>query len=212
MNTQTQNPNQIQALESSKANVLSAKRFKPEGFVLEQANEALGIEIWVGPTGLTVMGFKGRSIKSAFYIRFNSIESKTSYVTNFVDRIVKQAQENAEMKAARKAKARDLQVGDVLVSSWGYEQTNVDYFQVIELVGKASVKLQQIAKEKNYESRGDSGYCVPVLNTFCGEPFVKKVTDGTRVTLTSYSSATKKECISTNGVKVFKPDFWSSYA
>lgn len=212
MNTQTQTQNQIQALESSKANVLSAKRIKPDGFVLEQANEALGIEIWVGPTGLVVMGFKGRSIKSAFYIRFNSLESKASYVASFVGRIVDQAREDAEIKAKRKATVRALEVGDVLVSSWGYEQTNVDYYQVIELIGKASVKLQPIAKEKNFESRGDSGYCIPLIDQFCGDSFVKKVINGTRVTLTSYSSAQKKEFQMVGGVKVFKPDFWSSYA
>ena len=28
-----------------------------------------------------------------------------------------------------------LKVGDVLRSSWGYDQTNVDYYEVVELVG-----------------------------------------------------------------------------
>lgn len=39
--------------------------------------------------------------------------------------------------------AREPRVGDILVSSWGYDQTNVDYYQVIA-VTKASVRIREI--------------------------------------------------------------------
>jgi len=37
-----------------------------------------------------------------------------------------------------------IKVGDIFCSSWGYEQTNVCYYQVVRLVGKKSVDLQRI--------------------------------------------------------------------
>lgn len=37
------------------------------------------------------------------------------------------------------------QVGEILVSSWGYDQTNIDYYQVTK-VTKASVQIRKIAK------------------------------------------------------------------
>ena len=38
-------------------------------------------------------------------------------------------------------------VGDILVSSWGYDQTNIDFYQVVG-VTKASVKIREILKKR----------------------------------------------------------------
>lgn len=194
-----------------KANVLSEKRRKPNDYVCNYSNEALGLEVYVSADGLVAMGFKGKAIKASFHYRFKTVEATKAHVEKFVSGVEKAAAEKAAYKAERKAKVRALTVGDVLVSSWGWEQTNIDYYQVIELVGKASVQLQQIAKQVTHE-RGDCGQCVPLLNNFIGEVFTKKVTDGERVTLTSYSSARRKDYIMAGGIKAFKPDYWSSYA
>lgn len=35
-------------------------------------------------------------------------------------------------------------VGDIFSASWGYEQTNVDFFQVVALVGTSSVRVRQV--------------------------------------------------------------------
>lgn len=37
-----------------------------------------------------------------------------------------------------------VKVGDLFVSSWGYEQTNVDFFQVVALVGARSVRVREV--------------------------------------------------------------------
>lgn len=212
MNTQIQNQNQKQALESTKANVLSSKRRKPADYVLNYANEGLGLEVWISQNRLIVLGFKGKSVKAAFHYRFGSVEKAQDHIVGFVAKVEKDAAEKAAEKAERKAKVRELVVGDVLIDSWGYEQTNVDYYQVIELVGKSSVTMQKIAREKSFDRNGDSGKCVPVLNSFVGEPFTKKVTNGHWVRMNSFSSAHKKDYTLVDGVKVFKGDYWSSYA
>lgn len=41
----------------------------------------------------------------------------------------------------------DVKVGDLFYTSWGYEQTNVNFFQVIELVGKSSVRVREVRPE-----------------------------------------------------------------
>lgn len=40
-----------------------------------------------------------------------------------------------------------VKVGDFFSASWGYEQTNVDYFQVVALVGASSVRVREVAPE-----------------------------------------------------------------
>lgn len=37
-----------------------------------------------------------------------------------------------------------VKVGDLFHSSWGYDQTNNDYFQVVALVGKSSVRVREV--------------------------------------------------------------------
>jgi hypothetical protein len=37
-----------------------------------------------------------------------------------------------------------VKVGDLFAASWGYEQTNYDFFQVIKLVGDSSVRVREV--------------------------------------------------------------------
>ena len=52
----------------------------------------------------------------------------------------------AATKAEPKAKVNKygVKVGDLFYASWGYEQTNVDFFQVVALVGESSVRVREV--------------------------------------------------------------------
>jgi len=50
----------------------------------------------------------------------------------------------AAKPAKPEANRYGVQVGDLFSASWGYDQTNVDFFQVIALVGTASVRVRQV--------------------------------------------------------------------
>lgn len=55
--------------------------------------------------------------------------------------------ENAAKKTTAEkeiSRSHGLKVGDILVMSWGWEQTNLDYFQVVELVGKSSARVNAV--------------------------------------------------------------------
>lgn len=45
---------------------------------------------------------------------------------------------------AEKANKYGVKVGDIFEASWGYEQTNVNFFQVIALVGETSVRVREV--------------------------------------------------------------------
>ena len=47
-------------------------------------------------------------------------------------------------KKAEKKNAFGVKVGDIFSASWGYEQTNNDFFQVIALVGEKSVRVREV--------------------------------------------------------------------
>lgn len=50
----------------------------------------------------------------------------------------------APAKKAEKKNKFGVKVGDYFSISWGYEQTNVDFFQVIALVGETSVRIREV--------------------------------------------------------------------
>lgn len=85
-------------------------------------------------------------------------KKKLWYAKQTADRLAK-AKELADgkvSKAAAKAKAEPkekvnkygVKVGDLFYCSWGYEQTNVDFFQVIALVGESSVRIREVAPKR----------------------------------------------------------------
>ncbi len=88
-------------------------------------------------------------------------------------------------------------VGDVLVSSWGYDQTNVDFYQVIA-VTRASVRTRKIGK--NYlvsQASRTQDMVVPAIGAFIDQNIKgethriqKNYGDaGYNVTIASYASA-----------------------
>lgn len=72
----------------------------------------------------------------------------TTRLNEYKARLEKRAEERAAAREESKrqnAEAMKLvKVGDVFSCSWGWEQTNVDFFQVISIVGKNSVRLRQV--------------------------------------------------------------------
>lgn len=90
-----------------------------------------------------------------------------------------------------------LTVGTILYSSWGYDQTNIDFYQVVGTTA-ASVRLRPIGKMLAPEQHGAPYHdaVLPAKDHFTGEEFIKRVKaygpKGNKtayVDLTSYSSA-----------------------
>lgn len=50
----------------------------------------------------------------------------------------------SEHETKEKKNAFGVKVGDIFSASWGYEQTNNDFFQVIALVGEKSVRVREV--------------------------------------------------------------------
>ena len=78
-------------------------------------------------------------------------------------------QARAAVKQLR-TKPRSLQVGQVLTGSWGYDETHVDAWQVIGLVGKISVKIQRIALSELATTGPTSANVVPMPDHFIEPP------------------------------------------
>lgn len=86
------------------------------------------------------------------------------------------------------------QVGDILYSSWGYDQTNIDFYEVRKVTG-SMVVLQQL-EDKIVRNDGYMHYVVPVPGRYKGVPLRRKFGPSWRgdeytVGIKSYASASK---------------------
>ena len=71
------------------------------------------------------------------------------------------------------------QVGDILVSQWGYERTNVDFYQVVAAIGRATVCIRRIRRECVAQRPG-ADTVVPMRDEFIADERI----DGRRYRLT----------------------------
>lgn len=84
-------------------------------------------------------------------------------------------------------------VGDMFYSSWGYDQTNVDYYQVVK-TAPAMIVLREVKKKVIRGQGQPTEFVIPLANQFVGEPLRKKLmayNGRAMVRLNSYSSAYK---------------------
>lgn len=85
--------------------------------------------------------------------------------------VIRQAQKEKKA-AARAAIVNPYKVGDIFTESWGYDQTNVDAYQVVA-VGARSVKLRKISLRHVETTSWASANVSPIKDAFLGEAFTK---------------------------------------
>jgi hypothetical protein len=83
-------------------------------------------------------------------------------------------------------------IGDLFYSSWGYEQTNIDFYQVVG-ISKSYIEVVRIKDDRKYSDQGMCGETIPLRGQFHGEKQKHRLrfdTEGRpNFKLTSYSSA-----------------------
>lgn len=67
-----------------------------------------------------------------------------------------------------------LQIGSILYASWGYDQTNVDFYEVTKIIGRSTLELRELAQEQISDGFGHSGKTKPIPGNFISQPFRKR--------------------------------------
>ena len=137
------------------------------------------------------MGFGGKRSKPDFHFRFNSAEKGAEYVKDYIERQESHAEIRLKERAKRNAFKHTLEVGSILYSSWGYDQTNIDFYQVTEVVGAKSVKIRAIGSARTDESNPPCDYVVAVKDAFLDneKEMLKRVGQDNVITIASYARA-----------------------
>lgn len=122
--------------------------------------------------------YKGRQRKPLRCFRYQGEDDRDQGIRSFFDECEPQ-----------KRSERLLAVGDVLVSTWGYDQTNVDFYEVVKLSGDWSVVIKEIASNRKFTDY-DQGKATPLPGDYIGGESRHQVCshNGKSISLSSFQS------------------------
>jgi len=152
--------------------------------------------------------FYGKQAKPIWRYRFANNEQRAKRIAEaFANRAASKA---SKAKYRADMNQNQLSVGDVLKSTWGYEQTNVDYYEVTRSKGMF-VWIRPIRAKHGAEDAFMQGKIVPLPGDYTGDE-IRKRAQRDYVKINSYQYASKAQFDLVAGVKVYQPDRISWYA
>lgn len=200
-------------------NAIFTERHVPQGYELAWNDDDLGIQVYFKDiNGCYGLCFVGRAVKPTWNYRFKNAEQRQAEVARTFKDVGDRAERKAKIKADRIAASANhgVKVGDIFRSSWGYDQTNIDYYQVIAVSGKTATvcAIGSLSEADGYLQ----GNCVPAPNSFIGKPFKKLIqkyseTSEAHFKINSFSSAWKIEPVAVVANKpIYESSHWTAYA
>jgi hypothetical protein len=126
----------------------------------------------------------GRGIKWIEYNRYATLDEATRAFVDAKTRL----DAMVETASAERANARDersnaikaykantpnpWQVGDLAYTSWGYDQTNVDLYQVVDVKSRTKIIVRPIGGE-SVDTHYMQGKCRAIKDTFLNKPAIE---------------------------------------
>ena len=102
---------------------------------------------------LKEMGFRWHRVKQLWYAK--NTPERLELAKSLAGGEYKESTGSRKKEAVNKC---GVEVGDVFVDSWGYEQTNIDFYQVVALKGTTQVVLAAINS-----SSEPNGFCSAIV-------------------------------------------------
>jgi hypothetical protein len=126
--------------------------------------------------------FIGKQSKPVWHLSFKDNFAMKDKILSQIKSLMSWQEKKNQRKIEKKNKYEEeianMKVGDLYYSSWGYDQTNVDFYQVIAINGK-SFTLKEIASKTvdgSTYSHGMADERVPVKDAFLDKPEITKRT------------------------------------
>lgn len=120
-------------------------------------------------------GFCGKRNKPDFHYRYRTPEARDEEIKYYFDSRKATLEYKKNLRKEHKAAKRGVEVGDILVASWGYEQTNIDYYQVTDMIGKTMVEVRKINGEHVEDTSWMTGKSKPSKDNFTDDEPMRRV-------------------------------------
>lgn len=126
---------------------------------------------------IVVRAWEGNRSAPSFCYAFKTSERAAAHLEEFIAA----AKWSAAFKAAEKAKTASARaalkasdhwaVGDVVYTSWGYDQTNVEFYQITRVLAR-SVEVREIGANCSDHGGPSGGKTAPVRGQFIGPAYL----------------------------------------
>ncbi len=114
--------------------------------------------------------FWGKRSRPEWDYHFASEDKRTASIVKSFSLRQQATDRKATAAKKRQAATRGVEVGHILYTSWGYEQTNINYYEVTALKGEKTAEVRKIGTKNAGEPGGRTGYCVPDIGNYLGKP------------------------------------------
>ena len=154
-------------------------RYFPENAeIVEYMDGFLQFGLYESRNRPVLIGYKGKAKRPFVHVSYSDSEKRAqevaAWVKIFERREAEKVLEKERKKAASKAAADKIQIGDIFSASWGYEQTNVDYYQVVGKRGQM-VEVKEIGLRSVGPGYGpDSDMVAPAKDYFISDEVMSK--------------------------------------
>lgn len=125
------------------------RRFTPSRFLPEdaQAIEHAGGVVYTYSANSTLyaLAYRGKRSKADWHYSFRTEERRNEEIQSFFKSLDASTRYKAERKVQH-SQPHTVKAGEIVYNSWGYEQTNVDFYEVVKATAHF-VWLQRLAAE-----------------------------------------------------------------
>jgi len=147
-----------------------AARYIPKGStkITAKADGVSCVYVYQSAGRFYAIAYRGTAARSEFHHSYRTDAQRVAHVNAFLDSVKQSHERRAQRRAAKSAWVNPLTAGDILHTSWGYDQTNTEFFAVTRVSGRR-VWIREIAAA--YTATGDmSGRVRPAMPVqFVGE-------------------------------------------
>lgn len=197
------------------------ERYIPQGSAkVADKNSSAVAYIYERQNRFLVMAYHGKAAKPDFHYSYRTEKERNSRVAEHFKAWRKIEQRKESRRKERSDFQNPYKVGDLFRQSWGYDQTNINWFECIAVNGKM-LTVREIAQER-IEDGFMSGKTVPLPGQFLnprydgddqGKPIRCRAREGgIKVGPYRFHWASYQPGKIIAGVKVYNPSYWSSYA
>lgn len=195
-------------------------RYVPHNYSLMAKDERFGFEVYGGQYNgkFYAICYRGKAVKSAWHYSFRTEEALRKQIEDTLRGEMDAADRKEKRKAEQRAAnaSHDAKPGDIFRSSWGYDQTNIDYYQIVAISGQMATlsRIGAMSEETGFMS----GESVPCPDHFIGKQFRRRIQKMTIESepffrVNSCANAYRMKPLAMVGNKpVFESSNWTAYA
>lgn len=144
-------------------------------------------EVYVDFSRKVAIFYTGKQSKHTWYNRFQTCEDLEKKIIKTASSLLDWEDKKVERKEARKAPTT-VKVGDIFYTSWGYDQTNVNFYKVVSVKGRQTVELQEIGSKIVSTDGGPSTHVIADPKRLVKDKTLTKRVVDNKIKIESYAT------------------------